>query len=301
MLSFFEAQLHSMNLTGHTGTLVGRFRRNRRRRLGEASLPSENTISYTIKFTLIELLVVIAIISILAAMLLPALSKAKEQSRRILCLGNVKQTTLASIVYVEDSNSCVYPAIQANMGQMLKQDTTPFQVGMGLLVSNNYMASGGVFYCPSVKADPRGTNWYYPLWCSYDGFKLAFNTTSGVNNGPVIANYSYNTVWLYGSAAFPNRFLGNNTTTPWKVSSKVDSSYPLIADLWTNNSGGKTVVTHDWRSISVGYIDGHAKNHNSYGINYSVWTYSQFVEWGNASIGNAQSGLWEWMQSRSSQ
>src|SRR5450432_2749269 len=69
----------------------------------------KNLASFETKaFTLIELLVVIAIIAILAAMLLPALGRAKETAKRISCLNDLTQLSLAAHLYVDD-NQGAYP------------------------------------------------------------------------------------------------------------------------------------------------------------------------------------------------
>ena len=138
-------------------------------------------------FTLIELLVVIAIIAILAAMLLPALAKAKARAQRINCVNNLKQTSLAMRQWALDNNDR-YPMQVAGEGGLVvspgDQGGAASCIGKGaethgfFLVMSNELNTPKVLACPSDSRSaasswqisgvpPTGQTLYTKLTISY--------------------------------------------------------------------------------------------------------------------------------------
>jgi len=139
-------------------------------------------------FTLIELLVVIAIIAILAAMLLPALARAKAKGQSISCLNNLKQLGVAWYQYTLDNNGALPPDFEALGGSgawmshslpgswvlgNAQDDTNSINVASGLLF--NYSHSPAVYRCPADRSTvvnhptlPRtrsfSMNWWLNGW-----------------------------------------------------------------------------------------------------------------------------------------
>lgn len=110
-------------------------------------------------FTLIELLVVIAIIAILAAILFPVFARARENARRASCLSNVKQMGLGMMMYAQDYDETLPPALYAMSTPYSYPDNVVWNTGFLYWpqLIYPYTKSVQIYYCPSSPntANPR--------------------------------------------------------------------------------------------------------------------------------------------------
>jgi prepilin-type N-terminal cleavage/methylation domain-containing protein len=216
-------------------------------------------------FTLIELLVVIAIIAILAAMLLPALSKAKQKALRIQDLNNVRQLGIGCVTFEADNNSKL-PKLDPPGAAAWAWDV-PWDAAEAML--NSVSGQKKTFYCPGTA--PRFTDLENfqdqsaPQRNLWDWGKNAGNLSSGFH----ISGYLFAFSGQYSLLILSNQ---NTTLQSEPVMLNPNYSLPpapntdrvLIADATISTPAGGTYAnryTYNYTSVGGGFYKPHISPH----------------------------------------
>ncbi|HOX39206.1 MAG TPA: DUF1559 domain-containing protein [Candidatus Brocadiia bacterium] len=227
-------------------------------------------------FTLIELLVVIAVISILASLLMPALASARENARRAVCSGNLRQIGMSALIYSDDYSGSAPPLMYSKAGQ--EPDNTYYNLywwganrkeadyDVGFLYS--YLQSpgkvAGIMECPSQpwgSYAPPSTAQYPTTTYGYNGYYLcpAASGYESVIGGRPWRRFSKapnpSELFVFGDTmlymtkiVWANCFLD-----PPKILKKKGASY-----MWADNTTPTTCFRHNHKA-NIFFADCHVE------------------------------------------
>jgi len=268
-------------------------------------------------FTLIELLVVIAIIAILAAMLLPALASAKRKAQAAQCLSNVKQMTLACVMYASDNDGLLIPDLDQQT--MAAADTGAWIINLISFYGN----ATNLFMCPTTSmpntltgnteagdvvtpwesTEPRGSGKFYYGSYGYNGwcFSDKMGDGSGIPNNyyvmdsrakhpsetPIFYDQTWTDSWPTETGCPDQDLYGVVGTIP--TGGVGANSFNRITKA-RHGSGGGTLASHNFTgipsqlkgAINMGFLDGHGELVPL----RNLWNYYWHAQWNPALVIN---------------